>query len=74
MSCTITLPDLTTASASVSNPSTGSYTATYTPTQVGLHRVRWVGTGTIVASYTDDFTVDDATLPSIVGLSELKHT
>lgn len=72
VSCTITLPDLTTASASVSNPSTGSYTATYTPTQVGLHRVRWVGTGTIVASYTDDFTVDDATLPSIVGLSELK--
>ena len=31
-----------------------------------------MGTGTIVASYTDDFTVDDATLPSIVGLSELK--
>ena len=34
VSCTITLPDLTTTTTSVTNATTGSYTATYTPTPV----------------------------------------
>lgn len=45
MTLTITLPDGTTTSPAVTNPSTGSYVATYAAVQGGLHRCRWVATG-----------------------------
>jgi len=47
MTLTITLPDLTTATPAVSNPSTGNYTTTapYLAPMGGLYRARWVGTG-----------------------------
>ena len=41
----VTLPDGTTATATVTKASTGNYTATYTATQAGRHRVAWSGSG-----------------------------
>lgn len=54
---TITLPDGTTTSPSVTNSATGTYTASYTPTMVGRHTLDWTATGTVVASYEDAFLV-----------------
>lgn len=45
MVLTITLPDGTTTSPAVTNPSTGNYASTYVAVMGGLHRARWVGTG-----------------------------
>jgi hypothetical protein len=39
---TITLPDQTSATPSVSNPGTGIYTAVYSTVQAGHHLVKWV--------------------------------
>lgn len=73
VSCTVTLPDGTTTSPSVTNPVTGSYTITYTPTQVGRHGVRWVATGANASAYTDAFTVCDPAEIPVVSLSEVKR-
>lgn len=43
---TVTLPDATTAAATVVKASTGTYTATITSTLVGRYRVTWAGSGT----------------------------
>lgn len=42
---TITLPDATTASGSVSKTATGAYTATATATLAGRYRITWAGSG-----------------------------
>lgn len=42
---TVTLPDATTATPSVTHSGTGVYTASYTPAVTGLFRYKWVGTG-----------------------------
>lgn len=73
VTCTITLPDGTTATPSINNPSTGSYTADYTPTQSGRHLVRWVATGTNASSYTDVFDVNDPLDLTLVSLSDVKN-
>lgn len=44
VTCVITLPDGTTATPSVSHPSTGVYTATYTPPVAGRFRAKFIGT------------------------------
>lgn len=72
VSCVVTLPDLTTASSSVTRTGTGSYQTSYTPSQVGRHQIRWVATGDNASAFTDVFTVRDNTRLPIVGLSELK--
>ena len=69
---TVTLPDGTTTAPSVTNSSTGVYTATYTPTQVGRHGVRWVATGANAGAYTDVFDVLDSALMPIVSLADAK--
>lgn len=67
------LPDGTTASFTVTNPSTGNYTATYTPTLAGLHGVRAVATGANAIAYPpDSFTVFDSALFPIVSIRDLK--
>lgn len=43
--CTVTLPDGSTASATVAKTSTGTYVATYTCTMAGRHRLTWSGSG-----------------------------
>lgn len=54
--CTITLPDATTATPIVTNPSTGQYQADYVTTMAGRHQVAWVTTVPGTAS-TDVFNV-----------------
>lgn len=69
---TVTLPDGTSTTPSVTNPATGTYTATYTPTQAGWHAVRWVATGTNAMAHTDSFTVYAATDVPLVSLADAK--
>lgn len=69
---TITLPDGTTTTPTVSNTTTGVYTIAYTPTLVGRHGIRWVATGANAAAHTDVFTVNDPSLLPVVSLAELK--
>jgi hypothetical protein len=70
---TVTLPDGTSSGAfSPSNPSTGVYTYSYTPTVVGRHSVRWVATGTNAGAFTDVFDVADPALLPVVSLAELR--
>ena len=47
LAATITLPDGTTTTPTVSNPSTGNYQISYITTQLGRHGIRWVATGAI---------------------------
>jgi hypothetical protein len=69
---TITLPDGSTSTPSVTNSGTGLYDVSYTPSTSGRHLIRWVATGTNASAYQDDFTVRDGTHLSIVGLDEVK--
>ena len=68
---TITLPDGTTASPSVTNSATGVYTAAYSPTVVGLHGVLWTATGANASAYRDSFTVLAAGVP-LISLADVK--
>ena len=70
---TVTLPDGTAATPAVANPSTGKYTASYSPTVAGRHVVRWVATGTNASAFTDAFTVTDASDYGLVGLDDVKR-
>ena len=67
---TVTLPDGSTSSPSVTGSST--YTASYTTTQEGYHRVRWVGTVTNVGAYEDSFNVESSALSPIISLADAK--
>lgn len=70
---TVTLPDGTTAAPVTANPSTGRYTASYTPAVAGRFTVRWVATGTNASAYTDTFTVIDPAELGLVGLDDIKR-
>lgn len=70
---TITLPDGTTTSPAVSNPSTGRYQVDYITVQAGRHGVRWVATGANASAYTDAFDVAEASPPLIVSLRDAKQ-
>lgn len=72
VTCTITLPDGTTSTKSVTNPTTGLYNCDYSPTIVGRYSVRWVATGTNASAFTDDFVVRDYANIGVVSLSEAK--
>lgn len=70
---TITLPDGSTAAPAVSHAGTGTYNASYVPTQAGRHVVRWTSTGAGTATaYTDVFNVSAADPGMIVGLAEAR--
>jgi hypothetical protein len=73
VTCTITLPDGTTSTGSVTNPSTGQYNCDFSPSQTGRHAVRWLATGTNASAYVDDFLVRDFAELGIVGLAEAKE-
>jgi len=72
VTCTIYLPDGTTTSGSVTNPSTGLYNCDFSPSQVGRHAVKWVATGTNASAYSDDFLVRDFTELGIISLDDAK--
>jgi hypothetical protein len=69
---TVELPDGTSATPTVSAPGVGRYTATYTPTQAGLHRFRWAATGAFVRAYSDVFNVRSAADLQLVSLAAVK--
>lgn len=73
VTCTIYLPDGTTSSGGITNPSTGLYNCDFTPTQTGRHAVKWLATGTNASAYSDEFTVRDFTELGIVSLDEVKQ-
>lgn len=69
---TITLPDGTTASPEVDEPTEpGTYRVSYTPTQAGLHSVRWVFT-TPDRAFTDVFSVRPAIAGQIMSIADAK--
>lgn len=70
---TITAPDGTSSTPSVTNSGTGLYDISYTPTQYGRHTIRWVATGTNASAYADEFTVRDFTALGVVSLDEVKQ-
>jgi hypothetical protein len=67
---TITAPDGTTTTPSVTNSSTGNYDATFTPTQAGRHRINWLATGTNASAWADEFTVRDNTRHPVISWSD----
>lgn len=72
---TITLPDGTTSSPSITNGSTGNYSASYTPTLNGEHGFRWVATGAATAAESGSFQVGNgyttlATLKASLGITD----
>jgi hypothetical protein len=54
---TITLPDGTTTAPTVTNPVTGTYTASYVTVQTGRHEVFWSATGANACDFEDAFFV-----------------
>ena len=73
VTCTITQPDATVATASVANTGTGIYSAGFTPTQAGRHLVRWVATGANASSYTDVFDAFPANPRFLISLNDLRE-
>lgn len=69
---TVTLPDGSTANPAVANAVVGTYTATYVPTQVGRHTVRWVATGANANAYDDVFEVYAADPGLIISVDEAR--
>lgn len=69
----ITQPDGTVAvSPAITNTSVGAYEATFVPTLVGRHAVRWVNTGTNPCSKSDTFEVDAASPGFLFGLDDAR--
>lgn len=69
--CTIGLPDGTSVTPTVSNPSTGRYTVDYVPTLAGRHTERWTSTAPATAR-SDTFDVRAAVPGYIVSLADAK--
>lgn len=69
---TIGLPDGTSVTPSVLNPSTGRYQVDYPTTQAGPHSVRWVATGANASAHTDAFDVRPGTPGYIISLASAK--
>lgn len=69
--CTVGLPDGTSVTPTVSNPSTGRYTVDFVPTLAGRHTERWTST-TPATARSDIFDVRAATPGYIVSLADAK--
>ena len=67
----ITLPDATTVSVTTATSTTGTYTASYLPTQVGRHILAWAATGSYPQAFSDIFEVRDINDIGIVGYDEV---
>lgn len=70
---TIKLPDLTTVTPGVSEPTTGTYEATYFTTQAGRHVAEWVATGINGSAYSQQWYVNPADPGGIVSVSDVKQ-
>jgi len=71
VSLNITLPDATTVSVTTATAVTGTYTASYLPTQVGRHILAWSATGSWPQAYSDIFEVRDIADIGICGYDEV---
>lgn len=69
---TVVLPDNTSTTPTVTNPSVGRYQCDFVPTQVGRHSVRWVATGTNSSAYSDVFDVRPSDLGMIISMADAK--
>jgi hypothetical protein len=70
---TVTQPDGTIQTPTVTHGGTGVYTAAFTTTLVGHHTVSWVATdATYPGAFTDTFEVQSNLDPTIVSLAEAK--
>ena len=69
---TVTLPDSTLSTPTVTNTSTGNYSASFTSTQVGRHSIRWVVTGANAGAFSDAFDVNAADLRGLISLQDAK--
>lgn len=56
-------PTLVVTALTLVNDSTGVYHADFTPTEPGLHQVRFVGTGAVATAQQDAFIVETQTTP-----------
>lgn len=72
VAATVTLPDGTTSSPTVTRDAEGEYHFDYYPTTPGVHGVLWVVTGLNAGSLEESFNVDDARIAPVVSLSEVK--
>jgi hypothetical protein len=72
VSLTITLPDGTTTSPTVSNPTTGRYQADYLAPLAGRYTARWVATGLNASAYVEAFDVRESAPGYIVSLADAK--
>ena len=70
VTATVTLPDASTSSLTVSGTST--YTAPFTVTQAGWHRVVWSASGAATGAYADVFEALPTTIGGIVSLEEVQ--
>lgn len=70
---TIGLPDGTTTTPAVTNPSPGVYQVFYPTVQAGHHTVRWLGTGINSSAYADSFDVLSTSPAYIVSLARAKR-
>ena len=71
---TVTAPDGTTSSPSVTHLGSGSYSAAFTTTLAGHHLVAWTATATGKAdAFSDSFEVQPSSDPTIVSLAEAKE-
>lgn len=73
VSCTITLPDLTTVTPTPTNPTTGTYLVTFPLTQGGHYDISVVGTGTGAFADNDVFNVAGTPPGFIISLSEARR-
>ena len=73
VTCTIYLPDGSTATGTVVHGATGKYTCNFTTTMVGRHAVKWQATGANPGSYPDEFGVRDFSKLGAVSLADVKR-
>lgn len=72
VSCTITLPNGTTTTGTVTNVTTGQYQCQYQPATTGHFGVYWQGTGTNATAKEDAFNVESSTISGPVSLTDVK--
>jgi uncharacterized phiE125 gp8 family phage protein len=72
VTCTITLPNGTTTTGTVTNVTTGQYQCQYQPAVTGHFGVYWQGTGTNATAKEDAFNVESSTVSAPVSLTDVK--
>lgn len=73
VTCTVTAPDGTTTSPTVTHTGLGAYQAAVTVQQPGRHVVAWLAGGTHHAGHSDVVVVVDPALLAVVSLDEAKR-